>query len=60
MNRVKANKMFFLWVTLITMSDYAIVMGTYKSNYTVKPVLSDHSKRIPKIVYQNELSLNAG
>ena len=52
--------MCFLWMALITMSDYAIVICSYKSNYTVKPVLSDHSKRKPKIVFQNELSLNAG
>ena len=28
--------------------------------YTVKPVLTDHSKRTPKICFQNQLSLNAG
>ena len=28
--------------------------------YTVKPVLSGHSKRTPKIVFYYRLSLNAG
>ena len=28
--------------------------------YTVKPVLSDHSKRRPEIDFQDQLSLNAG
>ena len=28
--------------------------------YTVKPILSGHSKRRPKIGYQDRLSLNAG
>ena len=31
-----------------------------KSADTVKPVLSSHSKRIPKIVFQDHLLLNAG
>ena len=35
--------------------------NTYlKLRYTVKPVLSSHSKRRPKIVFQDRLSLNAG
>ena len=29
-------------------------------HYTVKPVLSSHSKRRPKISFQDQLSLNAG
>ena len=31
-----------------------------ESKYTVKPVLSAHSKKIPKIGFQDELLLNAG
>ena len=30
------------------------------SEYVVKPVLSSHSKRRPKIGFQDQLSLNAG
>ena len=32
----------------------------HMSSYTVKPVLSGHSKRKPKISFQDRLSLNAG
>ena len=39
-----------------------IIIGKcFVSNrFTVKPVLSDNSKRSPKIGFQNQLSLNAG
>ena len=32
----------------------------YSMNFTVKPVLSDHSKRRPKLGFQDRLSLNVG
>ena len=31
-----------------------------QDSYTVKPVLSSHSKRTPKMGFQDQLSLNAG
>ena len=34
--------------------------SAFQSTYTVKPALSGHSKRRPKIVFQDQLSLNAG
>ena len=37
-----------------------VLMGASEINNTVKPVLSGHSKRRPKIGFQDRLLLNAG
>ena len=41
-------------------SNCCVMLKRIKIKYSVKPVLSGHSKRIPKISFQYRLLLNAG
>ena len=45
---------------MLSLSDKYQAVVTEAFNSTVKPVLSGHSKRRPKIDFQDQLSFNAG
>ena len=60
-NNVICCKLLFKGLRYTVQSLYNAMFGAIGMDcITVKPVLSGHSKRRPKIVFQDRLSLNAG